>query len=109
MFVACVKSFVVALVTPDRKHLAELAAKFGKADLDMEAMCGDKDVTGAALRALVNHGRKFRLEKFEIPGALTLVNEIWLPDSGLVTAAFKLKRKPLQLFYQADINRMYGV
>ena len=46
-------------------------------------MCADKDVTGAALREIVNHGKKFRLEKFEIPGALTLIDELWLP--GMAT------------------------
>ena len=67
-----------------------------------------------------------KLEKFELPGAVSLVQvlrcprltalhsapllqEVWTPDTELVTAAFKLKRKPLQLFYQKEINRMYGV
>ena len=89
----------------------------------------DKDLTGAVLRELVQHGKKHRLEKFEIPGAVTIIKDIWTPDSGLVTAAFKLKRRPIQVrslngtiqftvtqplsylqdFYQEDINRMYGV
>jgi hypothetical protein len=30
-------------------------------------------------------------------------------ESGLTTAAMKLKRKPLQEFYQLDIDRMYGI
>ena len=47
------------------------------------------------------------LEKFELPSALTLIEEAWTPESGLITAAFKLKRKILQGFYQTDINRMY--
>jgi len=50
-----------------------------------------------------------RLEKFEIPGAVTLCSELWTPDSGLVTAAFKLKRKPITDFYKADLDRMYGI
>ena len=33
-------------------------------------MCDDMDVTGAALRELVNHSKKFGLEKFEIPGKI---------------------------------------
>lgn len=102
------KSYTVALVCPDRARLSELAAKFGKSDLAFEALCEDRDVTGAVLRELANHGKKHRLEKFEIPGAVTLVKELWSPDSGLVTAAFKLKRKPIQDFYQRDIDRMYG-
>ena len=63
---------------------------------------------GAVLRELTLHGKSLRLEKFELPGAVTLCQELWTPDTDLVTAAFKLKRKPLQQFYQKDINRMYG-
>ncbi len=34
--------------------------------MDFELICEDKDVTGAALRELVNHGKKHKLEKFEV-------------------------------------------
>ena len=49
-----------------------------------------------------------KLEKFEIPQQITLVSEMWTPDTGLVTDAFKLKRKNIQTRYQSDINRMYA-
>jgi len=52
--------------------------------------------------------KKACLEKFELPGAVTLCTELWTPESGLVTAAFKLKRKPIQEYYQKDLKRMYG-
>ena len=52
--------------------------------------------------------KKTCLEKFELPGAVTLCTELWTPESGLVTAAFKLKRKPIQEYYQKDLKRMYG-
>ena len=99
----------MALVTPDVKSLTEIAKKYNKEDLDFEAMCEDKDVTGGVLRDLINYGKKLKLEKFEIPGAVTIIKDAWLPESGLVTAAFKLKRKPIQQKYQIDIDRMYGV
>ena len=55
----------------------------------------------------LNEDNAFR---FHFPlGAVTLCNEMWDPDSGMVTAAFKIKRKPIQDFYQKDIDRMYGV
>jgi long-subunit acyl-CoA synthetase (AMP-forming) len=38
---------------------------------------------------------------------LTLSPEPWTPEGGLITAAFKLKRKVVQSYFQADINRMY--
>ena len=67
-----------------------------------------QDVTGAVLRELQQHGKRLGLEKFELPGAVTLCCDLWTPESGLVTAAFKLKRKPIQEFYQKDLRRMYG-
>jgi len=102
------KSYVVAVVCPVKEVLAELAAKFGKQELSFEQQCADKDVTGSVLREVVNHGKTHRLEKFEIPGAVTLTSIEWTPDTGLTTAAMKLKRKPLQDYYHLDLDRMYG-
>ena len=36
----------------------------GKPGLSFEAQCEDKDITGAVLREVVNHGRISKLEKF---------------------------------------------
>jgi len=103
------KSFVVAMICPAPHILKELAAaKHGKGDLTFEQMCEDKDVTGTALREIVNYGKAHKLEKFEIPGAIHLTPIEWTPDTGLTTAAMKLKRRPLQEYYQNDIDRMYG-
>ena len=74
-----------------------MAEKHDKTSLDFDTQCSDKDLTYAVLRALQTHGKKHKLEKFEIPGSVTMVKEIWDPESGLVTAAFKLKRRPLQV------------
>ena len=68
----------------------------------------DKELTGLVLKEITKQGKLSGLQKFEIPGAVCLCPEIWTPDSGLVTAAFKLKRKPLQQFYQLQLDRMYG-
>lgn len=102
------KSYVVAVVCPVREILTEIARKFGKEEMPWEDMVLDKDVTGAVLREVVNHGKGARLEKFEIPGAVTLTGLEWTPDTGLTTAAMKLKRKPLVDYYSQDIDRMYG-
>lgn len=102
------QNYVVALVVPDKARLEVLAEKHGLTGLPHEELCRHKDVTGAVLRELHAHGRRLGLEKFELPGAVTLINDLWTPESGLVTAAFKLKRKPITDFYQKDLKRMYG-
>ena len=103
------QSYVVAVVCPVKEILTETAAKFGKQGLEWEEMVQDMDVTGAVLRDIQNHAKKSRLEKFEIPGAVTLTSLEWLPDTGLTTAAMKLKRKPLSDHYEKDIKRMYNI
>lgn len=49
-----------------------------------------------------------KLERFEIPIKVRLSPEPWTPETGLVTDAFKLKRKELKNHYLNDIERMYG-
>lgn len=50
-----------------------------------------------------------KLEKFEIPQKYTLVPEPWLPDTGLVTDAFKLKRKNIDQHFKNEIDTMYSL
>lgn len=49
-----------------------------------------------------------KLHKWEIPRKIKLCKETWTPDTGLVTDAFKLKRKPLEDYYTMSIRRLYG-
>ena len=102
------KSHVVALLCPDRINLHILATSLGLGTKDFAELSLDKDLVGAVLKELVQTGRQQNLAKFELPGAVTLCQEMWTPEGGLVTAAFKLKRKPLQHFYQKSIDVMYG-
>ena len=73
------KSYVVALIVPDRNKLTELARKLGKTETDFDLLRKEKDVTGAVLRELVLYGRQLRLEKFEQPAAVTVCEELWTP------------------------------
>ncbi len=74
---------------------------------NFENLCARKELNQALLRELCSHGRKSGMERFELPGAVTICPELWTPESGLVTAAFKLKRKPIQDYYQKELKRMY--
>lgn len=101
------KQFAVALVVPNPVHLERIAKQEGVTTTDMDALCSNPKIIKTALKEIFDHGIKCKLAKFEIPSRITLVTEIWTPDMGLVTAAFKLKRKDIQNKYQADIDRMY--
>ncbi|CAG0899945.1 unnamed protein product, partial [Cyprideis torosa] len=76
--------------------------------LSLEELCQNKQVEAAVVKELQAHGKRASLQKFEIPSAVKLCPEQWTPDSGLVTAAFKLRRKPIQEKYKEEIRRMYA-
>ena len=94
-------------IVPSKVHLEAIGHTLGKV-VSYEDLVEDPDVQEAVLKELSKHGLKRGLEKFEIPTALTLISEPWTPESGVITAAFKLKRKVIQNLYQRDIDRMYA-
>jgi len=99
--------YTVAVMVPIRNALEKLATELGKTYSEYNDLCKDSDIIQAVLKSINVHGIKSNLEKFEIPKMVTLVPEAWTPESGLVTAAFKLKRKIIQNCFQQDINQMY--
>lgn len=57
---------------------------------------------------LFQAAKQARLEKFEIPAKIKLISEPWTPESGLVTAALKLKREVLRKTYEDDLAKLYA-
>ena len=94
-------------IMPDRNKLTEMAENLNIATESFEEMCKDTTLNAEVVKELQSHGKKVKLERFEIPGAVGLCPELWTPESGLVTAAFKLKRKPIQDYYQKELKQMY--
>jgi long-chain acyl-CoA synthetase len=102
------QNYVVALVVPNLKQLHLLATQLNMEDKSHEELCTDPTVEKTVLQMMTQHGVKTKLVKQEIPQRVKLVTEIWTPDSGLVTAAYKLKRKAIQDKYQHLIDQMYS-
>lgn len=48
-----------------------------------------------------------KLDKFETPAKIKLMAEPWTPESGLVTAAFKLKREQLKSKFKDELHQLY--
>jgi len=102
------QSNTVAIMVPIQNAMMNLAKELGKTSLDYESLCKDNEMIQAVLKTLAMHGKKCSLEKFEMPTKITLSPEIWTPESGLVTAAFKIKRKCIQALFQPSIDEMYS-
>ena len=104
--------FAIAFVIPNPVVLEEMAKKLGRevnniADpKTLEKICQDEEVVAAALDQIRSCGTKSGLLRYEVPTKIKLCHEPWTPDSGLVTAALKIRRRPIQEFYQKDIDRM---
>lgn len=102
------KHYTVALIVPNPHQLEDVAARVGIQNMDFEQLCENPVVEKAVVKEIAEHARKCKLEKFEVPAAVKLCTEVWSPDMGLVTAAFKIKRKDIQERYKEDIKRMYA-
>lgn len=100
-------TFCVAIVVANEKFLFELADRLGVKG-DYSAICSNSVIEKAVFKQLSEQGKKSRLVKFEIPAKITLSKEVWTPEGGLVTAAFKIKRKDIQDRYKAEISKMYA-
>lgn len=100
------ESYVIVLIVPHQQNVIELGKTLGEAGT-FEELCANKKVIDAVAKDVVKVGTEGKLNKSEIPRKVKLCTELWTPESELVTAAFKLKRKNIQSFYQSDIERLY--
>ncbi|KAF7654407.1 hypothetical protein LDENG_00070130 [Lucifuga dentata] len=101
------QNYVISFVVPNQKSLTELAKQRGITGT-WEEICTHPDMEQEVLKAIKEVAVKFKLQRFEIPVKVHLSPEPWTPETGLVTDAFKLKRKELKNHYRQHIERMYG-
>lgn len=52
--------------------------------------------------------RTARLDKFEVPAKIKLLPDPWTPESGLVTAALKIKRERIKANFKDELQMLYG-
>ena len=102
--------FSTAIIVPDSNNLLKFAEeKLKKSGFTTAELCRDSSVKTALCNTLLSFGISNGLEKFEIPKKIALVLDEWTPESGLITAASKLKRKEVEKFYLSEIESMYGL
>lgn len=103
------KKSIVAVVVPSVMALKKIASNAGKnEDVSHEDLCNDIAISNLILNELKGHGKMTQLSKWEIPAAIFLSSEEWVPENGLVTASFKIKRKSLITKYSKEVSRMFG-
>ncbi|XP_029699642.1 long-chain-fatty-acid--CoA ligase 3a isoform X2 [Takifugu rubripes] len=101
------ESYVIGFVVPNQKHFLALAEQYDVRGSRNE-LCNSETMEELVLKAITETPLAAQLERFEIPRKIRLSPDPWTPETGLVTDAYKLKRKELKTHYLKDIERMYG-
>lgn len=78
------------------------------AKMSLEEICSNRWLTEKVQKVLFEVGTKNKLKRSQCPAKIKLVSEDWSPESGLVTASFKLRRREIERFYAADIKQLYA-
>ncbi|XP_062199820.1 long chain acyl-CoA synthetase 8 [Phragmites australis] len=100
-------NYCVALVVPAHQALQKWAQNSGINYKNFEELCQNDQATKEVQQSLSKVAKAARLEKFEIPVKILLLPEPWTPESGLVTAALKLKREQIKTKFKDDLNKLY--
>ncbi|GJN28555.1 hypothetical protein PR202_gb16695 [Eleusine coracana subsp. coracana] len=101
-------SYCVALVVAAQSELKYWASKQGITYTDFSDLCQKQETVKEVLQSLAKAAKQVRLEKFEIPAKIKLIPEPWTPESGLVTAALKLKREIIKKAYGTELAQLYS-
>lgn len=100
-------NYCVALVVPSRPVLEKWAQENGIQHKDFSELCDRVESVNEIKQSLSKVAKAARLDKFELPAKIKLIPESWTPESGLVTAALKLKREPLKARYKNELEKLY--
>lgn len=100
-------SYCVALVVAAQPALENWAKEAGITYNEFSELCDKPEAVNEVQQSLVKAGKAAKLDKFEIPAKIKLLPEPWTPESGLVTAAFKLKREQLKARFNDDLKKLY--
>lgn len=98
-------NYPIALVLPNPKVIEKLA-KCSKSSTSPPYT--SPVVRRHFLAKLTAFARANGLRKYEIPREVILVEDDWTPESGLVTASFKLKRKNIEQHYAEQIRLAFS-
>ncbi|XP_031489091.1 long chain acyl-CoA synthetase 9, chloroplastic [Nymphaea colorata] len=101
-------SYCVALVVPFAQPLEDWAEKQGLLYTDLTDLCQNEECIKEVHASLVKAAKNMRLDKFEIPTKIKLLPDAWTPESGLVTAALKLKREVIRKAFAKDLTDLYA-
>ncbi|KAL0732975.1 hypothetical protein Bca4012_009185 [Brassica carinata] len=103
-----INSYCVALVVPSRGALEKWAEGAGVKYSDFSELCENGEAVKEVQQSLTKAAKAAKLDKFEIPAKIKLLPEPWTPESGLVTAALKIKREQIKAKFKDELQKLYA-
>nr|GME19072.1 long chain acyl-CoA synthetase 8 [Ipomoea batatas] len=100
-------NYCVALVVPSHQILEKWAQENSIEYKNISELCDKAEAIKEVQQALSQVAKAARLDKFETPAKIKLIPEPWTPESGLVTAALKLKREPIKARFKEELDKLY--
>ncbi|XP_022773255.1 long chain acyl-CoA synthetase 9, chloroplastic-like isoform X2 [Durio zibethinus] len=100
-------SYCVALVVASQHAVEDWASKQGVAFTNFADLSEKEETIKEVYSSLGQIAKKSRFEKFEIPAKIKLLSTPWTPESGLVTAALKIKREAIRKAFSDDLAELY--
>jgi len=110
-YAASTESTCIALICPMAPALRALATSLGiPKETSHEDLCTKHKAVNEAVLADVQKCCKGKLVGFETPAKVILIADLWTVENDMLTAALKLKRKPIVDRHKADIEAIgYGL
>jgi len=108
IYASSMHSYTIAIVQPSGPKIKALCGEKGIDMGDWKTVCENKDIVATVLKSMQDVGKNDKLVRFEIPTKAYVTDMEWTPESGLVTAALKLKRNELNTHYKAQIDSLYA-
>lgn len=100
-------NYCVALVVPSHSNLEKWAGESGIEYKSFSELCDKAEAVKEVQGSLTKAAKEARLDKFELPAKIKLIPEPWTPESGLVTAALKLKREQVKAKFKNELDKLY--
>ena len=106
-------SYAVALIYPEINECIKFLKenkKMGNIDYDKisyDDLIGNKSMEDEIVKDCDTIGRKSGLKGFELPKKISIINEPFSPNNGLMTNTLKLKPKNIRIKYNLELKKMY--
>lgn len=100
-------SHCIAIVVAVQAALEEWANDTGVQYSNFSDLCSNPATIKEVLSSISKVAKQAQLQKFEVPTKIKLLHEAWTPETGLVTAALKIKREVIRKTFADDLKNLY--